>query len=725
MRNKFAKISTLFIFLLLVVSMIPVVNAGFIEDTCSSLVSQGFYLDMQQCVQDLTPPPFCDAFSDLGDTTVEVRAGNAVTFMSTFLSGTGNFIESTGVTYQWDLGDGVASTQAFPAPVIYSAPGLRNVQLLAFENGNPGKFCTDSITVNVLPMDTPPLADILLAQNPAELIKGLPIAFVSIVSDLENDLVSYLWNFGDGSTSTDKSPSHIFASSGSKTVSLLVAQVNDPGKFASASMIVDIKDDPTGTSPVVTIVASQRSGANPLFVTFATSIEDASKFTFQWDFGDGSTSTDSVPSHVFINSGAQEATFTVSLMVIPKDNPNVFGTDSVEITVSPSSILNTAPVIQSVFGNPPVATLNEPVVFTTVANDFEGDFLSYRYDFGDGSKSTETQSVQTHAYSSAGAYNVVVTVTDSHGDSASAATLVVVENSNLPPVAIAVAAPTSGPAPLPVAFIGSGIDTDGRISSYNWDFGDGTISNQQNPVHLYSLPGIYRATLVVFDNDGAQSLPEEVIITVSTEGVNLPPLVEDIPDMTAVTNVPFGYQVVAHDDPIDVLFFSAVGLPQGLTIGSNTGLIAGIPTQVGVNTVTVTVTDMNGASDSDSFTLTTIGAGTTTTVPEEDKLYPGVTVTRARLVNGDYLDLGELLITNVKVLNDGDLDLQDVQVRVSVPELGLTRTLFVRDLRKMDADVSGLTLELPNHAPNGQYSLRIVISNDHFNRVLHRTFDLE
>ncbi len=81
-----------------------------------------------------------------------------------------------------------------------------------------------------------------------------------------------------------------------------------------------------------------------------------------------------------------------------------------------------------------------------------------------------------------------------------------------PPVADARANPTSGPAPLEVAFEGIGNDPDGGTVSYSWDFGDGSSSNEQNPVHTYTTAGTYDAVLTVTDDEMATATDSVTII---------------------------------------------------------------------------------------------------------------------------------------------------------------------------------------------------------------------
>lgn len=78
-----------------------------------------------------------------------------------------------------------------------------------------------------------------------------------------------------------------------------------------------------------------------------------------------------------------------------------------------------------------------------------------------------------------------------------------VASNNQPPVVAASANVTNGPAPLAVSFSSAGTyDTDGTITAYDWQFGDGASSTAANPTHSYSKAGIYEATLVAWDNGG-------------------------------------------------------------------------------------------------------------------------------------------------------------------------------------------------------------------------------
>jgi len=97
--------------------------------------------------------------------------------------------------------------------------------------------------------------------------------------------------------------------------------------------------------------------------------------------------------------------------------------------------------------------------------------------------------------------------------------------------------PVTGISPLSVAFQDL---SAGRPSSWSWDFGDGTLSNQQNPTHVYNLPGQHSVSLTVSNADGQSSITKTDFITVDTPQLDFlasttqgsPALLVDFSDLT-------------------------------------------------------------------------------------------------------------------------------------------------------------------------------------------------
>ena len=107
--------------------------------------------------------------------------------------------------------------------------------------------------------------------------------------------------------------------------------------------------------------------------------------------------------------------------------------------------------------------------------------------------------------------------------------------------------------------------------------------------------------------------------------------------------------------------------------------------------------------------------------PEEKKTM-GIDVTKVRLSRGEYLSVGELLGASVRVSNNYDIDLEDVRIAVGVPDLGVRKRAGPFDLDDDDDELRNLYIEIPEWAEPGDYYIRIEISNDDVQRVVHRVF---
>jgi len=127
---------------------------------------------------------------------------------------------------------------------------------------------------------------------------------------------------------------------------------------------------------------------------------------------------------------------------------------------------------------------------------------SYGWDFGDGSP-RRSGAVQTHSFAAAGSYTVTLTVTDSNGQTDMATSPVFVSATDQPPTASFASGPTDPNAANQLTFDASASsDVDGQISSYAWDFGDGSSGNGVLPSHTYAAAGTYNVHLIVTDNGG-------------------------------------------------------------------------------------------------------------------------------------------------------------------------------------------------------------------------------
>lgn len=143
----------------------------------------------------------------------------------------------------------------------------------------------------------------------------------------------------------------------------------------------------------------------------------------------------------------------------------------------------------------------ESVKFASRSQDPDGRIAEYRWKFGDGAKDWGKET--SHPYDRRGEYSVTLTVTDEDGASDSKTKKVEVHQPNEPPNSDFTYSPTSvGPGEI-VGFDSQATDPDGYVSSWQWEFGDGSESSDRSPEHQYEESGTYTVSLTVKDQAGA------------------------------------------------------------------------------------------------------------------------------------------------------------------------------------------------------------------------------
>jgi PKD repeat protein/plastocyanin len=230
----------------------------------------------------------------------------------------------------------------------------------------------------------------------------LLVAFSANGSDTEGAALTYSWDFGDGGTSLRQNPDHRYMQPGTYTAKVTV---KDPkGATGTATVEIVVTNPPGNVAPTVEAAGDPTAGKPPLAVQFsATGTDpDGDALTYAWDFGDGGSSLLQNPSHTYTTAGTYTAKVTVS------DGRGGSATDTVVVTVG-----NRAPTV-ALTATPTSGKAPLTVSFSATGSDPDGDALTYRYDFGDGSKPV-TGRTASHKYSKAGTFTAKVTVTDSSG----------------------------------------------------------------------------------------------------------------------------------------------------------------------------------------------------------------------------------------------------------------------------------------------------------------------
>jgi len=222
-----------------------------------------------------------------------------------------------------------------------------------------------------------------------------PIQFLD-KSVSAKDILSRTWDFGDGTTSTDRNPIHQYSSPGQYTVSLTMTNTVNTQDTRTITNFITVANDP-GANFIASTIADHIN-ANIQFIDQSTS--NGTITSWQWDFGDGNTSNIQNPTHQY-NSPGQ---YTVSLTVTDE-----FGSDTMTRT---NYIAIDVPPTAEFISDKQVINASHSVQFID-KSIFHGTMKSWLWDFGDGS--TSTLQFPVHRYNSPGQYTVSLTVTDEYG----------------------------------------------------------------------------------------------------------------------------------------------------------------------------------------------------------------------------------------------------------------------------------------------------------------------
>ena len=159
-------------------------------------------------------------------------------------------------------------------------------------------------------------------------------------------------------------------------------------------------------------------------------------------------------------------------------------------------------------------TYQDTIQFTSTVTDQDGAIdepFTYLWNFGDGTTSTEPN--PTHRYPNGGTFNVTLTVTDARGVSGTVTKTITVEGppaappaGNDPPVAAFTVNKTTSSVGEALQFTDQSTDPDGTVTKRAWNFGDGGTSAAQNPTHAFMAAGAFTVSLIVTDNDNADSV---------------------------------------------------------------------------------------------------------------------------------------------------------------------------------------------------------------------------
>jgi gliding motility-associated-like protein len=463
--------------------------------------------------------------------------------------------QTTGaVSYFWSFGDGTTSTQQNPTHT-YTAYGNYTVTLVATNTSG----CSDTLTQ----------AGFVRIQRPVISFPTLPqmgcvpytTTFSAGISTLDN-ITSYLWNFGDGNTSTLATPTHTYPVQGTYTVSLTIT--TSTGCMESLSLTSAVN---TGRIPVIDFTASP----NPVCafgpVNFTSIVSEGD--TWLWSFGAGSPSNHPSPVHQYTDTGS----FNVSLTVTNNGCPTTL-TKPQFVSVKP-------PISDFTYRND--CETRRQFFFT----DRSVGATSYRWDFGDGS--TSTQQNPTHSYAAFGSYVVTLTAINDTCSHSRSYTVNVFDETPTFVADLGTACKTAA-----INFTTSSTNL-GNITAYAWDFGNGTTSSAQNPQAVYGSAGNFTVTLITTDSYGCRDTASHS----NYIRINGPTALFTVPNNQGCKGFRATFANQSYDDGINPLALYRWEFGDG---ASYTSFNAGPPQHVYPNAGTYTpkliVTDALGCKDS-------------------------------------------------------------------------------------------------------------------------------
>ncbi len=231
------------------------------------------------------------------------------------------------------------------------------------------------------------------------------------------------------------------------------------------------------------IEADKTSGCSPVQVSFK-GVSETNGGTWNWDFGNGSTSSRQNPSVVFVQPGV----YTVKL-----NTGNETSTVNITVFASPNADFTT---------DKTKACVTDGVNFTDKSTG-TAPIVNYVWAFGDGKTLTgDKMQTTAHVYKNSGVYDVSLLVTDANGCVSTKTTYSSIEAAAKPVAAFKTSVNSSCNETEQISFANQ--STGNNKLNYTWNFGDKQTSAEMNPSHVFTQ-GKYDVSLEVKDENGCSN----------------------------------------------------------------------------------------------------------------------------------------------------------------------------------------------------------------------------
>ncbi|MGM7679304.1 PKD domain-containing protein [Microbacterium sp. A94] len=202
-------------------------------------------------------------------------------------------------SYSWDFGDDSSAGSGVMASHEYDGTGVYTVKLTVTDSN--GLAATSEQTVTVQAANVAPTADFEIVET------GLSVSVDgSASSDTDGSIASYGWDWGDGTSGTGQVADHVYATPGTRTVTLTVT--DDRGATATAS-----HETVTTHADPVAQFTSTASGLQIDVSASTSTASDGATLTYAWNWGDGAPAGSGVTAaHTYAEAGSYEVTLTIT-----------------------------------------------------------------------------------------------------------------------------------------------------------------------------------------------------------------------------------------------------------------------------------------------------------------------------------------------------------------------------------------------------------------------------
>ena len=495
--------------------------------------------------------------------------------------------QSTGspLFWDWDFGNGQTSTQQNPS-VVYTNPGTYTVTLIV-RNRDGSNVIQKTGYITVFPFPAVSFtSNLTVACAPAT------VQFNDKSSPGQGNITSWTWDFGDGATSSNPNPSHIFAQPGYYDITLTVLNSGGCSNKQTIPRYLRVID---GIQPNFSTDQVSASCIAPFDVNFNNQTAGPGNLSYSWNFGTGVNPSGSSlvnPSGVLFPSAGN---FPVTLQVQSSLGCSATFQKTVAFDQYTAS-----------FSGPTTICVNSPATFTNTSTPASPGST---WDFGDGGGTTANPATRT--YTAFGTYNVKLV---NHYPGCTDSITIPVQVTSAPAPDFTADATGACQPNLTVNFSGT---ATGTATQWLWDFGDGSTGSGQNISHTYTTSGSFDVTLSASGGSCAGTVTKAAFINIKVPTVDIAGA--GSLGTCVTTSAPAGsthainpLANITSVTPIASYSWNAPGSVQGSSTSATPSFSYA---STGLYNISVTVTTADGCTSAPATSSVSIGTPASITAP--------------------------------------------------------------------------------------------------------------